>query len=283
MAGLIGRKLGMTQIFDDAGAAVPVTVVEAGPCPVTQVKTTETDGYSAIQVGWGQRDEKHSTRAERGHAVKAGLEAAPRRLSEFRVEDTNGVEPGQVLTVEQFAVGEQMYATIGIVREDKAAAGGALLAVGGLWLLRVLVLAIVHRRTRDVRLRYRWRRTTSYVATALVVLLLVRIWVGSLGSLATFLGLVSAGLAIAMRDPLVNLAGWLFIIWKRPFVAGDRVRIRTHTGDVIDQRIFVFTLLEVGTESGAEQSTGRLIHIPNGWVFVDSLVNFTLGFQYVRN
>ena len=111
MAGLIGRKLGMTQIFDDAGAAVPVTVVEAGPCPVTQVKTTETDGYSAIQVGWGQRDEKHSTRAERGHAVKAGLEAAPRRLSEFRVEDTNGVEPGQVLTVEQFAVGERVKVT----------------------------------------------------------------------------------------------------------------------------------------------------------------------------
>jgi len=69
MAGLIGRKLGMTQIFDDAGAAVPVTIVEAGPCPVTQVKTTETDGYSAIQVGWGESKEKHSTKAERLSAV----------------------------------------------------------------------------------------------------------------------------------------------------------------------------------------------------------------------
>lgn len=111
MAGLIGRKLGMTQIFDDAGAAVPVTIVEAGPCPVTQVKTTETDGYSAIQVGWGQRSEKHSTKAERGHAAKVGLETAPRKLSEFRVEDTAGVEPGQVLTVEQFAVGERVKVT----------------------------------------------------------------------------------------------------------------------------------------------------------------------------
>ncbi len=111
MAGLIGRKLGMTQIFDDAGAAVPVTIVEAGPCPVTQVKTPESDGYSAIQVGWGETKEKHSTKAERGHASKAGLVAAPRKLSEFRVADTNGVEPGQVLTVEQFAVGEKVKVT----------------------------------------------------------------------------------------------------------------------------------------------------------------------------
>jgi large subunit ribosomal protein L3 len=111
MAGLIGRKLGMTQIFDDAGAAVPVTIVEAGPCPVTQVKTPETDGYSAIQVGWGQTKEKHSTKAERGHAAKAGLETAPRKLSEFRVADASGVAPGQVLTVEQFQVGEKVKVT----------------------------------------------------------------------------------------------------------------------------------------------------------------------------
>jgi large subunit ribosomal protein L3 len=111
MAGLIGRKLGMTQIFDDAGDAVPVTIVEAGPCPVTQVKTPESDGYSAIQVGWGETKEKHSTKAERGHAAKSGLVAAPRKLSEFRVADTNGVEPGQVLTVEQFAVGERVKVT----------------------------------------------------------------------------------------------------------------------------------------------------------------------------
>ena len=111
MAGLIGRKLGMTQIFDDAGAAVPVTIVEAGPCPVTQVKTPESDGYSAIQVGWGETKEKHSTKAERGHAAKAGLATAPKRLSEFRVADASGVEPGQVLTVEQFAVGERVKVT----------------------------------------------------------------------------------------------------------------------------------------------------------------------------
>ena len=111
MAGLIGRKLGMTQIFDDEGAAVPVTVVEAGPCPVTQVKTSESDGYSAIQLGWSSRNEKHSTRAERGHASKVGLEMAPAKLREFRVAETGDYEAGQTLTVELFAVGERVKVT----------------------------------------------------------------------------------------------------------------------------------------------------------------------------
>ncbi|HLA64053.1 MAG TPA: mechanosensitive ion channel domain-containing protein, partial [Rhodothermales bacterium] len=114
-------------------------------------------------------------------------------------------------------------------------------------------------------------------------LFLFRIWLGALGAFATFLGLLSAGLAIALKDPLTNLAGWVFIVWKRPFSPGDRIMIRTHTGDVIDQRVFQFTLLEVGTLTGANQSTGRLIHVPNGWVFLDSVTNFTRGFPYVWN
>lgn len=111
MAALIGKKLGMTQIFDDQGAAVPVTVVEAGPCPVTQVKNGDSDGYDAIQLGFASRNEKHSTRAERGHAAKAGLELAPRTLREFRVSDPASFELGQELTVELFEVGEKVKVT----------------------------------------------------------------------------------------------------------------------------------------------------------------------------
>jgi small-conductance mechanosensitive channel len=149
--------------------------------------------------------------------------------------------------------------------------------------VRLLVLWLVNRRTRDVRVRYQWRKTTTYAAVAIGAVVFLRIWLGALGSVATFFGLLSAGVAIALKDPISNLAGWLFIVWKRPFAPGDRITVRTHTGDVIDQRVFVFTLLEVGTMSGAEQSTGRIIHVPNGWVFTDSIVNFTRGFQYVWN
>ncbi|MFO7893864.1 MAG: 50S ribosomal protein L3 [Longimicrobiales bacterium] len=111
MAGVIGRKLGMTQLFDEEGAAIPVTVIQAGPCPVVQVKTAETDGYEAIQLGFGERKEKHSTRAERAHATKAGLEQAPEVLREFRVDDAAEYEQGQELTVERFEVGQRVKVT----------------------------------------------------------------------------------------------------------------------------------------------------------------------------
>lgn len=111
MAGIIGRKLGMTQIFDDSGAVVPVTVIEAGPCPVVQVKTEEKDGYRAIQLGWGVKKDKRATRAERGHAAKAGLDYVPRTLREFRIGADEQYEVGQQLTVEQFEVGSRVKVT----------------------------------------------------------------------------------------------------------------------------------------------------------------------------
>lgn len=111
MSGIIGRKLGMTQIFNEEGALVPVTVIEAGPCPVVQVKTAESDGYSAIQIGFGLRDERNSTKAARGHAARAGLEQAPAELVEFRVDAPESYELGQELTVEQFEVGSEVKVT----------------------------------------------------------------------------------------------------------------------------------------------------------------------------
>jgi large subunit ribosomal protein L3 len=99
----------MTQIFSDAGAVVPVTVIEAGPCPVLQIKTADQDGYAALQLGYGQQKENRAPRAERGHAAKAGVDFAPRKLREFRVESTDGYEVGQRLTVEQFGEGDRIH------------------------------------------------------------------------------------------------------------------------------------------------------------------------------
>ena len=108
MAGLIGKKLGMTQIFSDTGAAVPVTVVEAGPCPVVQVKNPDDSGYAAVQLGFGSQKDKNASRAERGHATKAGLDHAPELLKEFKVSDPSAYEVGQRLTVEQFQPGDRI-------------------------------------------------------------------------------------------------------------------------------------------------------------------------------
>jgi large subunit ribosomal protein L3 len=98
----------MTQIFGDTGAAVPVTVIEAGPCPVTQVKTRDTDGYDAVQLGFGVKKESRAPRPELGHAKKANLDYTPHSLREFRVVSTDAYEIGQSLTVEQFAAGEKV-------------------------------------------------------------------------------------------------------------------------------------------------------------------------------
>lgn len=109
--GILGTKLGMTQVFDEVGKAIPVTVVQAGPCTVTQVKTSKTDGYSAIQVGYGDVSQKALTKPELGHLAKSG--ASPvRHLHEYRVDNAEAFELGQAINVESFAAG-QMVDVIG--------------------------------------------------------------------------------------------------------------------------------------------------------------------------
>ena len=108
--GILGRKLGMTRIFDGAGAAVPVTVIEAGPCPVTQVKTAETDGYNAVQIAMTPAKEKHTPKALQGHFAKAG-KGLFRHLREIRLSGAPEQELGQELTVEIFAAGEKVKVT----------------------------------------------------------------------------------------------------------------------------------------------------------------------------
>jgi large subunit ribosomal protein L3 len=111
MAGLIGKKIGMTRVFTEEGTAIPVTVVEAGPCPIVQVKTPETDGYEAIQLGFGARKPKRAKKARLGHVAKAGLETAPAILREFPPDDGTEYELGQELTVELFETGDSVKVT----------------------------------------------------------------------------------------------------------------------------------------------------------------------------
>ena len=111
MPGLIGKKVGMTRIFDDAGTQVPVTVIEAGPCPVVQVKADGNEGHRAVQLGFGSQMAKRATRAETGHAAKAGLETPPRLMREFRIGDKEEYEVGQQLTVSLFEPGDLVKVT----------------------------------------------------------------------------------------------------------------------------------------------------------------------------
>ena len=103
--GLIGKKIGMTQIFDEAGNVVPVTVVEAGPCTVTQIKTMENNGYEAIQVGFGDVKVSRVNKPMKGHFDKADV-APKKTLKEFRFDSIDGIEVGNILKADTFEVGE---------------------------------------------------------------------------------------------------------------------------------------------------------------------------------
>ena len=108
--GIIGKKIGMTQIFDEKGNVIPVTVIEAGPCVVAQKKTAENDGYDAVQLGFTAVKEKHLTKAEKGHFEKAGV-SLKRHLKEFRLDDCSALNVGDVITADTFAAGEKVDIT----------------------------------------------------------------------------------------------------------------------------------------------------------------------------
>ena len=152
-----------------------------------------------------------------------------------------------------------------------------------LFVLRRALLAVVSRRVEDPTSRYRWAKTSAYTASLIGLAVVIQIWFIALRSLSTFLGLLSAGLAIALRDLVADFAGWLFILFRRPFDLGDRIEIGSHAGDVIDRRIFQFSIMEIGNWVGADQSTGRVIHIPNQRVFLEPLANYSAGFPYLWN
>jgi large subunit ribosomal protein L3 len=111
MSGIIGKKLGMTQIFEESGLVVPVTVIQAGPCPVLQVRDAEEEGYRAVQLGFGAKKAHRVSKAEMGHAAKAGLEFAPAVLREFRVVQETTPAVGEQVTVEQFEPGSKVKVT----------------------------------------------------------------------------------------------------------------------------------------------------------------------------
>lgn len=150
-------------------------------------------------------------------------------------------------------------------------------------LVRALLNLFVKRRISDVKRGYHWRRAILYTYSLLLILLIGRIWIEGIDSLTTFLGLATAGVAVAMHDTIANIAGWIFILSRKPFQVGDRIQIGETAGDVIDIRVFEFSLVEIGNWVDADQSTGRIIHVPNSKVLREPLANYQIGFEYIWN
>lgn len=165
--------------------------------------------------------------------------------------------------------------------ETTAEVIASLAVIVGLFLLRWVILHYVHRKVDDPEMWFRAKRIATYTTTFIAAMTLAWIWFDAFGSLPTYLGLVSAGVAIALSDLLKNMAGWLFILSRRPLRIGDRIEIGDVSGDVVDIRLFRFSLIEIGNWVHADQSTGRLVHIPNGLVFTTPVANYTEGFEHI--
>jgi small-conductance mechanosensitive channel len=148
-------------------------------------------------------------------------------------------------------------------------------------IVRWITVGVLSRRFANAKEKYYWIRGAKYFISAINIILLFFIWGSEFQSLATFIGLISAALTIALKDLFINMAGWIFIIIRKPFQLGDRIQVGEHRGDVIDIRVFQFTINEIGNWVDADQSTGRIIHIPNGKVFTEPQANFSQGFSHI--
>ncbi len=151
------------------------------------------------------------------------------------------------------------------------------------WILRRIMYQSIKRLHHNAQARYTWSKTSNYVFYIIAFISIAMVWSNHIDNIATFLGLLSAGLAFAFKDPIANFAGWYFIVFQKPFKVGDRIQTENLIGDVIDINLFNFTIIEIGHWVDAEQSTGRIVHIPNAVVFTKNISNYNEGINLIWN
>ena len=157
------------------------------------------------------------------------------------------------------------------------------IAFGFIYLILLFVRRFINSLKIDIQKRHQYRTRASYIATLVYILILIPIWAGTTQQWATVLSVMGAGVALALHEVLLNIAGWVYIVISRPYRAGDRIEMGTIRGDVIDIRLFQTTLLEIGNWVDGDQSTGRVVHLPHGQIFRNPLYNYTKGFEFLWN
>lgn len=151
-----------------------------------------------------------------------------------------------------------------------------------IYLVRAFVLSRVNKRYSQVTLRHNQRKLVVYTTSIIAIFILLGIWVQKLNFGVVF-SIVGAGLVIALTDVILNFAGWIYLVLRKPFEIGQRIQIGEIKGDVIDVRGFYITLLEIENWVQEEQSTGRIVPIPNNFLFRQAVYNYTKGFNFIWN
>ncbi len=156
-----------------------------------------------------------------------------------------------------------------------------ILLVG--YLLLFILVKVINSQIDELRVRHILRKNVIYFVNLLIIIFVLFIWFQHIGSLTIFLSAVGAGVALALQEVILSVAGWFVLLIKRPFEVGDRIEYGGVKGDVIDIRILQTSLLEIGNWVEADQSTGRIVHIPNSEVFKKVNFNYSRGFEFIWN
>ena len=156
-------------------------------------------------------------------------------------------------------------------------------ALGIVYIILFFVRRFINAMKVEISKRHGYRKRAAYIAALVYIIILIPIWAGSSQQWTTILSVMGAGIALALHDVLLNIAGWFYIVIRRPYKDGDRIELGGVRGDVIDIRLFETTLLEIGNWVDGDQSTGRVVHLPHGQIFRHPLHNYTRGFEYLWN
>jgi len=151
------------------------------------------------------------------------------------------------------------------------------------YLLMFSIIGFVNQRVKDIKARHIVRKNIIYIVSLTILVVIFFIWIQNINSITIFLGVASAGLALALQEVVLCVAGWLLILMRHPFEVGDRIELNGIKGDIIDIRLFQTSLLEIGNWVDADQSTGRIVNIPNSFVFKHANYNYSRGFEFIWN
>lgn len=157
------------------------------------------------------------------------------------------------------------------------------ISAGVIFALRFVILQMLRRRPQNRTGFNRWRTNSAYLAVIVLCFLLLPIWVASLRGILAVLGIFGAGILIVSKEPIQNIIAWFYLMIRRPFEAGNRISIDGLVGDVFEIRLLDFSMIEVQTNENGGQSTGRIMHIPNGLIFTKYVANASKEFSFNWN
>jgi len=158
---------------------------------------------------------------------------------------------------------------------------GLVLLIG--YLLLFILVSFINRRFKEVKIKYAIRKNVIYLINFLIIIGIVFVWLQNINSIAIFFSVIGAGIALALQEAILCIAGWFLILLRRPFEVGDRIELGGVKGDVIDIRLFHTSLLEIGNWVEADQSTGRIVNVPNSAIFKKENYNYNRGFEFIWN